>query len=67
MSVPPLPVAVLNTVDGFECAIASGSRSTLLCPGPLRTVRATRRGTRLKQALMAHGLVAEVRGWLRRW
>lgn len=46
-------------------AILSGSRSTLLCPGPLRTVLATHRGTRLKQALMVLGLVAEVRGRLR--
>ena len=47
-------------------AMTSGSRGTFLCPGPLRTVRATRRGTRLKQALMAGGRVAGVCG-RRRW
>jgi hypothetical protein len=34
-------------------AARSGSPDALLHRGPLRTVRATRRGTRLKQALLA--------------
>ena len=58
----PPPVAILDASSPIvtsrtQCSLLSGSANALLRRRPLRTVRATRRGTRLKQPAWAGRLL----------